>query len=229
MAHDTCVFCGVAEGSTRDHVPPRALFSSPRPPNSITVPSCSACNRGTSEDDKYFCDRLILWKETSGHAVADRVAESVIRSFGRPKQRAYSQSFLRNIVDIDIISPGGIYLGNAKGLKIFPDRLLNTVSKTVKGLFFHEDGEVLPGSYAGTAVPIIEGYLADPDFRKGIIGSRDRWIGTPRTTIGEVFSYWHHRDEDDPYKSLWLLLFYEKIAFLGMTPDKASLEAANAN
>ncbi len=51
----TCTFCGLKGYVTDDHVPPRCLFSRPRPNNLVTVPACKDCNtRKSSKDDEYF-------------------------------------------------------------------------------------------------------------------------------------------------------------------------------
>lgn len=77
-------------------------------------------------------------------------------------------------------------------------------------------------------MPLVNEYLPDIDQRKGVLETCKQLIRIRRTTIGQgVFSYWCHRYDDDPHKSLWLLLFYEKIAFLGMTPDCTSLGVEN--
>jgi hypothetical protein len=234
MAHDTCVFCGIAKGTTRDHIPPKKLFSSPRPTNLITVPSCHACNLGTSKDDMYFRDCLIFGKETSSPAAKAQIGESVLRSFHMPERKHYCQSFMDNVVDIDLVSSGGIYLGKANGLKIHESRLVNIAGKIVKGLFYHEYGLILPDSHSAVAMPLRERVLAEHQGRNGIHEICNRLIrDTQRTTIGQgVFSYWHHRydeDDEDPHKSLWLLLFFERAAFFGMTIDRTTQKAEKAS
>src|SRR5689334_1954265 len=48
-----CVFCGAADGTTKDHVPPKGIFVNPRP-QLITVPACARCNNRTSQLDEEF-------------------------------------------------------------------------------------------------------------------------------------------------------------------------------
>jgi hypothetical protein len=226
MTREMCVFCGIAVGSTRDHIPPKTLFSSPRPPNLITVPSCHECNLGTSKDDMYFRDCLVFGQETSSPVAKAQIGESVLRSFRMPERKGYCQSFMNNVVNIDLVSNGGIYLGKANALKIREDRLVNIASKIVQGLFFHEYGAILPNSHSAIAMPLTKRVLAEPQCRDGIHETCNHLMtATQRTTIGQgVFSYWHHRYEEDPYQSLWLLLFFERTAFLGMTPNRDRLQ-----
>lgn len=41
---NTCYLCGSSENLTKDHIPPKNLFPSPRPSNLITVLCCQTCN-----------------------------------------------------------------------------------------------------------------------------------------------------------------------------------------
>lgn len=49
-----CALCGEDRSITREHVPPKNLFLSPRPRNTITVPVCERCNHSYHLDDEYF-------------------------------------------------------------------------------------------------------------------------------------------------------------------------------
>ncbi|MBN1846321.1 MAG: hypothetical protein JW810_11600, partial [Sedimentisphaerales bacterium] len=49
-----CALCGQEGIMTREHVPPKCLFLSPRPQNTITVPLCERCNHSYHLDDEYF-------------------------------------------------------------------------------------------------------------------------------------------------------------------------------
>lgn len=48
-----CVFCGAPDATTMDHVPPKGIFTRPRP-KLITVPACETCNGGASQFDEEF-------------------------------------------------------------------------------------------------------------------------------------------------------------------------------
>ena len=57
---DICAYCGSPSPTTRDHIPPKGVFPSPRPDDLITVPSCAACNQGASGTDEFFRTFLSL-------------------------------------------------------------------------------------------------------------------------------------------------------------------------
>src|SRR5271168_5407862 len=82
MSSGVCIYCGDARELTRDHVPPRCLFSKPRPNDLVTVPCCVACNRALSRHDEYF--RIAM---TTG---IDR------EKF--PKENAYSVRAINNLI-----------------------------------------------------------------------------------------------------------------------------------
>jgi hypothetical protein len=47
-----CAFCGGANTTTtREHMPPKALFDNSHRPDRLVMPACSECNRGTSTSD----------------------------------------------------------------------------------------------------------------------------------------------------------------------------------
>lgn len=50
---ELCVYCG-SEANTRDHIPPKRIFSKPRPNILLTVLSCRKCNSSFQLDDEYF-------------------------------------------------------------------------------------------------------------------------------------------------------------------------------
>lgn len=72
-----CAICGYMVATTRDHVPPKAVFPRPLPIVMITVPACAGCNNGAAHQDErfriylgattaYFHDEATrLWKEES--------------------------------------------------------------------------------------------------------------------------------------------------------------------
>jgi len=51
---ETCYLCGSIDDLTRDHIPPKNLFPSPKPSNLITVWCCRKCNERYSLIDESF-------------------------------------------------------------------------------------------------------------------------------------------------------------------------------
>src|ERR1700733_10107082 len=47
-----CAFCGGSKATTtREHMPPKALFDNSHRPDRLVMPACSECNRGTATSD----------------------------------------------------------------------------------------------------------------------------------------------------------------------------------
>ena len=79
----TCAICGQREGTTRDHVPPKAIFPKPRPNNLVTVPACPECNNGASDSDDLF--KVYLSMQAAGNnEIARRLfQEKTVRTLQR--------------------------------------------------------------------------------------------------------------------------------------------------
>lgn len=57
---EICSICGEKKECTRDHIPPKSIFLSPKPSNLVTVPACSDYNHGSSIYDERFKTYLAL-------------------------------------------------------------------------------------------------------------------------------------------------------------------------
>jgi hypothetical protein len=62
-----CVYCGLCDGTTDDHVIQRGIFPPPLPNNMITVPVCDPCNGEKSGDDEFMRDMLLVDWENEPH------------------------------------------------------------------------------------------------------------------------------------------------------------------
>ena len=218
-----CVHCGAVGKLTRDHIPPRNLFATP-PPNMLTVPSCEACNGGSSGDDEYFRMALTFRHDSGDHPQARKLAPSVVASLGRPQARGFLEALKRSRISIDVSSPGGIYLGRAPGFVADLSRLSRVAARLITGLFYHECKARLPDTHA--AIAWQESGLQDVD--PAILDQMRGWCARlqlqPATTIGqEVFSYWFERSPEDSFTSFWLMIFYNAVGFIGLTARRGKV------
>lgn len=213
-----CVHCGKRRRLTDDHVPPALLFPRPRPSDLITVPACRECNGGASGDDEYF-----RWAITARHDVGDlpevqQVTPAVLRGLARPQARGFLESVFQSITGVEVKSPAGLYLGTVPGYMVSLRRLDKVVCRTITGLFYREFGRRLPNGYEATAY--IEDGLRRVD--PASLEQLRRWCSIvqgrpPKTIGGSVFSYWFQSAEGDRHTTFWVLLFYQKVGFVGMT------------
>lgn len=212
-----CTYCG-APATTKDHVPPKELFAKPRP-TLVTVPSCESCNAGASLDDEYFRLAVAVRHDIS-HPDAFSVQQAVFRSLTRPEARGLLTSFLSTLQEVEIQTPGGLYLGRGGSYEIDPPRLCKVAERTALGLFYRDFGRRLADGYHATT------YLPsafEPSARETYSRLLGPMVGTllkrepPRFVGRGVLSYWRAITADDSDVSLWLLLFYERVAFVTMT------------
>jgi hypothetical protein len=116
MSQEQCAYCG-RPATTRDHVPPKKLFTPPLPGNLITVPACDNCNNRASEDDEAFQNELSIMAGSFGESVnaAERL-QPTMRSIRR--NRATLGRMVSGAQLVERYSPGGICLGHGYAVPI---------------------------------------------------------------------------------------------------------------
>lgn len=214
---ERCVHCGSRNKITRDHIPPKCLFSKPYPPNLITVPSCRKCNNSASLDDEYFRLTIVSRWDVGKSPEAQKVADKALRALSRPKAAGLRTLILGNVREF--------FFKNAKGLlepsasyDVKLNRLDAVASRIVTGLFWEESGERLPNAYMASAFND-SGMSQMDDSQTGIIRSV---FESKSRTVGEgVFRYWWQAAPEDKNTSVWILQFYDRVHFLCFTNPKS--------
>ena len=192
-----CYLCG-APATTWDHIPPLGLFPKPRPDNLITVPACCACNHGRSLDNRYF--RVVV------AASSDDSPQSLNLLYQRiiprlRKKPALILELLKSVERVDVLSPGGIYLGCRRALGFDRNRIQAVIDKLVRGLFFKHTKHRLATNY------VVDEFLYNPPLEKPLL---DALLQVPLFKIGDgsVFSYRYHLPDPGGFESYWFLMFY---------------------
>lgn len=207
----TCAYCGQVLPLTRDHVPPRSLFPDPKPSDLITVPCCEPCRIGWSADDEYF--RLNVISACAGLKDNDveNVNDKLLRSLRKPNKARFALSVRESLRQLEIYSPGGIYLGAAGALVVDKARIDRVAQRIIRGLFFIEKGYPVPIGYEVTNSTRQQGISQILDSL-GDIGYAEH------RTIGEtMFAYTYAATDEDPNTIVWLSMFYERLPFVGFT------------
>jgi hypothetical protein len=208
-----CVYCGVVGPITRDHVPPENLFPEPRPTNLITVPACEACNNGFKLDDEYF--RLAIMTGIDGDALPRELDHSIkaIKKLADPRKRLFAKKMLKAYRVVEVKSPAGLFLGQAGGLTVDGDRILRTVRRIVRGLFFHHAHRRLPPQNDVRAFYVANRrFLEDADVA-AIVNT----MCAPQILGNRVLAYRYSLTEGDDSGSAWLLQFFGGHTFLVLT------------
>lgn len=209
-----CAYCGERRELTRDHVPPRCLFSKPRPGNLITVPSCSSCNAELSKDDQHFhimitlgIDRVKFPKE---------FADS-IDSINRLNEKArlgylgFPKILLQN------------YHSDSGNVGFDRNRVAIFLHRVARGLFYHHNGVRLPESVPFEFCDINES-LDRPAIDREQIHHLERnliTIGQGTFRYAYVFGPW---PEPDPFGTLWLMRFYDHRTFFCATSSNSRVD-----
>ena len=143
MAEDneTCFVCGTPGADSRDHVIPLCLFAHPRPNALLTLPAHHSCHNELQEE--YFRS-IAVWQGSESSNTANILWESkVARSLqrNRPLRDSLRTSLLKQV---DLFSPGGIWLGTAPGIRFNRDQFYPTLEKILRGLYRHHMERYLP-------------------------------------------------------------------------------------
>jgi hypothetical protein len=221
-----CAYCGARGIITSDHVPPKGIFSKPRPNDLITVPACRRCHSKTSMDDEYFRNVLFMRDDLGGHPDVERGRATVTRSLENPCKIGMLRGLFKDIFLADVVTPGGIFIKKQWALRTDMVRVRGVVSRTMKGLFYHHKRYRLPEGYEARV-------CADDDFKKWPAREKsliDPILARKPLTIGNgVFSYGFGSVTADPNWTIWVFAFYERAAFVGMTlpPEEASASAGS--
>jgi len=208
-----CVYCGNTDNITKEHIPPKNLFSLPRPNNLISVPCCQDCNQNASMDDEYFRAMLTMRIDTYEHPDVKKNWQKVLRSLKNPRKKGMQKSIMSTLKEVNLYTPSGIYLGKSGMLPVDVKRLLKVVERIIRGIFYTENGFRLPSEYK------VRAFSLEPvKFDRNVIDLISMVKTSSPKTIGNgVFTYWLKPTEEDVNTTLFLLLFYEKVTFIGFT------------
>jgi hypothetical protein len=221
-----CVYCGKIGEISNDHIPPKNLFSSPRPSNLITVPSCKKCNQKASKDDEYFRLVLSIRHDTFEHPEVSRNFDKLLRSLQKPKKKGFCKLLLNNFSPVDLYTPAGIYLGKTGAYSVDMKRVNAVIRRIAQGLFYKEKGRRLPDNYQ-VWVCCINDIINEHPYLLGTFMMKDiislTLQGKSRTIGSDVFKYWCKFATDEEDSSAMVLSFYNRVNFLAITtPNRKS-------
>lgn len=195
---DVCAYCGSPSPTTRDHIPPKAVFPAPRPLDLITVPSCHACNQGASKSDELFRTYLSL------RVGVDTPLTGLLWSQaldGIRHNRRLHRRILQGLQPLWLTTPAGVTHGRSHGGSWDPDAHDPTIERMIRGLYFHHYDEVL-----GPRVRVnVYWYRAlEPSVLEATAECEQRTVGDGQ------FVYRFGRASDGPLHSIWLFEFHKR-------------------
>ncbi|MFN8616585.1 MAG: hypothetical protein U0837_05775 [Dehalococcoidia bacterium] len=104
MARGICIYCGIEDEMTVDHIPPKCLFPG-HVQDLLRVPSCSECNNGASQDDEYFRLMLTVNESAQGSVTLEAARDAVLRSMGREAAAGLRTQFFDSLMDVELKTP----------------------------------------------------------------------------------------------------------------------------
>lgn len=212
----TCVYCGKHSELTDDHVPPKCFFPTPRPQNTITVPSCRDCNCGRSDNDEYMKNCFVLKDAEYENQNVQQLIPGIIRSLKREEQQ-----FSKNIIEFHIKTEDeGCF--KTLGMNVEFSKIRVVCDKIIRGLYYHEFKK-----------PIIEKDVEVESFHENQITNWDKnttamvnkvMSSEPHVIKEDVFCYWFETDKMLPEASMWVMRFYGKHYIISFTLPKEKLK-----
>jgi len=211
-----CVHCGKIRPLSKDHVPPKNLFTKPLPSNMIEIPSCSVCNENRSKDDEYFRLILTMREDLTEHEEVQDVFSKVERSFERPFHSGLKYSFLQTVRLAEVITDSGIYCGRVPLYQPDSKRINKVLIPIINGLFYQSKRKRIPDQYLKIWWHIERlSDIKNTDIRTKIINNLR---SIPQIEIGNnIFAYRLHHANDDENVIIGIMIFYGRVPFLFAT------------
>jgi hypothetical protein len=197
----SCYLCNSTENLTKDHIPPKNLFPSPKPTNLITVWCCKQCNEKLSlidESFRVFVSSVINRSKAGERIWKDKVMES---SFKRsPKLK---QATIKSLVPLET---------EINGIKIQQTGMTYPVKKTkdylirlTKGFIKYFNPEI---DYSNAKFEI-NNIIPNQQIVNMLY---EKYFYVER---GDgVFRMWRMFVKDMGVKSLWVYVFYDGLMFM---------------
>ncbi len=209
-----CAFCRqTLVEKTVDHVPPRRLFGDNPKGNLITVPACEECNHSTSNDDEYF-RLLALEIGASEVSAAQQANDRNLRAILHPKKKGFRDSIFRSLSPVTGIPYQGGFIDKTFTMELKTDRLLRTVTKTIRGMFHHLQG-----------YPVPEDHRVDCHLQEVMTEDQLRLFqevvfpnlhDEPSHEVGDkVFRYRFAHEPEEPNTYIFHFVIYERFNFFG--------------
>jgi len=215
-----CIYCGSNVNMTVDHIPPKNLFSNPRP-QLITVPCCKKCNLSFSKDDEYLRLQLSLRHDVFPHADVQKNWESINHGLQRASRPGLKMQLLNNMMLVDVKTSAGIYIGKAPCISVELGRLVKVVTRMMEGFYYQHKNKRLPDGIKPIAYSLNDMNDLDVEAKTHLVKCIDYVKKSTITRIGDgVFSYYIRFLDDAPDYGVFLCTFYERVCFLGFYVDR---------
>jgi hypothetical protein len=203
MKEQPCAYCD-NPATTRDHVPPKKLFTPPLPGNLVTVPACGQCNNGASSDDEVFRNELCIMAGSFGESVkaAERLGPAIC---GIRRNKAMTARMVTGAQLVERYTCGGLYLGYGYAVPVVHGVQERVITRTVRGLYWHHFHTRLPDDAKISLVFIDK---RRPHWQEALRVLQRLQLQYVLIGDGKTFQYLYGHANDDATFSVWLLIFF---------------------
>lgn len=129
---EECAYCGGESNLTRDHIPPKSIFSKPLPSDLITVSCCLPCNREWSKHDEYFQLMMKMGVDPDHFPLASAASVRTIGNLARPESIRYARYLWESFRQED------------RCVEVDSKRIGFVLHRIVRGLYYHHARCQLP-------------------------------------------------------------------------------------
>ena len=195
-----CYLCSSTENLTKDHIPPKNLFPSPKPANLITIWCCKKCNEKFSLIDESFREftSSVINRSKSGEQIWN---EKVMQSSFRRSPKLKTAT-IKSLVPIET---------EINGIKVQATGMTYPVKKTkdylvrlTKGFTRHFNPEIDLSRAKFKVNNIIPNkQIVDMLYQKFFYVERGE----------RVFRMWRMFVKNMGAKSVWVYVFYDGLMF----------------
>lgn len=193
-----CAICGeVNVPGSKDHIPPKSIFSDPLPLNLITVPACASCNNNGSDHDEIFKTFLafILGLSPTTESLYKSAVSTASKKFSRYISQVMKPAILRT--QTGSICGHGYTVPFNENISL---KFETAVQRIVTGLFWHHFSEHI-GKQRKFEIKL------HYKVTNEMLGE----LNFACNKIGEQFCYLYTKtNESEPCISFWMLEFYER-------------------
>ncbi len=214
--YNKCIYCSSEKQLTKDHIPPKNLFPSPRPSNLITVPCCEKCNKEFGKVDERARNLLTSLNITEFHsAIKSEIESKRNRSFLRKKGYTNLKHMLNSMTNVDTYTKGGIYLGKLPAFNLNQDVMDKYLERITRALLFHENQvTIFNFNFRWKLSPKVEDFEKMRQEMKNIIGS------AKVNKIGDDIFQYVGIFYPGKSSSIWFLRFYDGIEFITFLKER---------
>lgn len=191
-----CVICGIRPATTDEHVPPRGFFKGITG-QFRTVPACSICNNGSSEDDEALRNYISvqIGKQTTG--------AKVLWEKGAHKSFIHStklrSALMRTLQEVKVVNENG-EITNRLAFEIDVSLYQRVFERVTRGLYFWHTSTIFP-----IDAPIKINLLSTTPK----LDSLELGMLEAHSIADDAFEYRFAVDPKEPRNSIWLFSIHK--------------------